>query len=476
MYVRLQVIVMPRTAPLEYPKVLRDPVHNLISLEGEEGAILVSLIDTPEFQRLRRVRQLGLAFLTYPGAEHSRWVHSVGVCHIARQMLDVLRKRYGESSDEYRELEQHRREILVAALLHDVGHGPFSHLFERAIKYPTEAPTGYPRDHEGWSRRIIEERFGDHLRGNGVNVEVVLGLIDKKNRQHLLAKDFISSQLDADRMDYLLRDSAAAGPKYGEFDLAWLLHSLRIGRVPVMGRTDEVSRLCFDSRKAIHVVEEYIQAREFMYVQVYIHKTTRAYEAMLLSILSLARHICKGEPAQVPTPCPSALAKILADQPVSIIEYLSLDDFRLLGTLIDWSQFADNDDPLRAALKQKCDRLVNRRQPYKAIALDSREKQDKALRLVTSLEGTALAFSCHRDDFVDRAYRNIHYRKGKESEEQADWMIHFVEPGGRTWAAEQESSVIRAISEIETTIYRLYYDENDPLMVAKLVEDGWLPA
>ncbi|MBK8270270.1 MAG: HD domain-containing protein [Planctomycetes bacterium] len=391
-------------------------------------------------------------------------------------MLDVLRKRYGEESEEYRELEQDRREILVAALLHDVGHGPFSHLFERALKHPKSPPPKYPKDHEGWSRRIIEEQFGDYLRENGVDVSVVLGLIDKKNRRHLLAKDFISSQLDADRMDYLLRDSRSAGPKYGEFALAWLLHSLRIGRVPTTGSTDGVWRLCFDSRKAIHVVEEYIQAREFMYVQVYIHKTTRAYEAMLLSILSLARKICEGDPNRVPSPCPPALAKMLAEQPVTTAEYLSLDDFRLCGTIIDWSQLTDDGDELRGALKRKCDQLINLRQPYKAIDLDTRDKQDKALRLVTSVEGTPLAFSCHRDDFVDRAYRNIHYRKGKEQEEQADWMIHLVDPEGKTSAAEQVSDVIRAISEIETTIYRLYYDAHDPEMIAHLIKEGWLPA
>jgi len=118
---------------VNHPKVFRDPVHNLISLDGDEGALLLDLIDRPEFQRLRRIRQLGLAFLAYPGAEHSRWVHSLGVCHVARRMLDALRKRHGEDSEEYRDLAPHRREILVAALLHDVGHGPFSHVFERAL-------------------------------------------------------------------------------------------------------------------------------------------------------------------------------------------------------------------------------------------------------------------------------------------------------------------------------------------------------
>jgi len=262
-------------------KVVRDPVHNLIPLAGDDGELVLELMDRPEFQRLRRIRQLGLALLTFPGAEHSRWAHSFGVCHLARRMLDTLRLRYEGASAEYKELAELRREIVAAALLHDVGHGPFSHVFERAIPPPDDPPSDYPKDHEDWSQRIIRERFGPILERRGARTDIVAGLIDKTNREHLLAKDFISSQLDADRMDYLLRDSRAAGPKYGEFDLEWLLYSLRIAEVPVRGQQGGVLRLCFDSRKAIHVVEEYIQARAFMYEQVYIHKATRAYEAML---------------------------------------------------------------------------------------------------------------------------------------------------------------------------------------------------
>lgn len=403
--------------PLKHPKVLRDSVHNLITLEGEEGALILGLLDRPEFQRLRRVRQTGLSFLTYPCAEHSRWVHSLGVCHITRRMLDALRDRHGQASQEYEELSSLRREILVASLLHDVGHGPFSHLFEKALEGPLNPPAGYPRDHEDWSQRIISERFQTFLEANDVKVEVVTDLIDKKNRQHLLAKDFISSQLDADRMDYLLRDSQAAGAKYGEYDLEWLLHSLRIGKVRVKGQQEGVWRLCFDSRKAVPAVEEYIQARAFMYEQVYIHKTTRAYEAMFKNILGLASHLCGGDPARVPRPCPPALAKMLAGQPVSTDEYLSLDDFRVWGTLLDWSVPPEGADALLRLLCAKCARLVNRQKPYKKIELDSREKQDKAVELMTSLRGSPLAFSCHRDAFRDIAYRNVFYRKSQDERE-----------------------------------------------------------
>ncbi len=467
---------MVETAAPTYPKVLRDPVHNLITIPREDRALFLGLIDSPEFQRLRRIRQLGLSFLVYPGAEHSRWGHGLGVQHVARRMLDTLQDRYRdrpEHGEAYEELKRYRREILVTALLHDLGHGPFSHLFEKVVPSPTNPPAGYPKDHEEWTERIIRERFSDHLVKHGVDVDVVTGLVNKKDRRNLLAKDFISSQLDADRMDYLLRDSHATGPKYGEFDLAWLLHSLRIGKVEVRGKADGDWRLCFDSGKAVHVIEEYIQAREFMYEQVYVHKTTRAYEAMLRHILGLAARICDGNPGSAPLPCPPALAKMLAGQPVSTADYLSLDDFRLWGVFADWSQLPTGGHPLVATLRNKCGRLVNRGRPYRTIDLLDDDMRERAVEFMSSLKGTPQEFSCHRDAFVDVAYRNAFYRKSHEALEEADRVIHLVDRQGRTRSAESESSVIRAISDIPTRIHRLYYDDADSAMIKQLKDESW---
>jgi uncharacterized protein len=454
--------------------VVRDPVHNLIPLSGEDGELVLALMDRPEFQRLRRVRQLGLAFLTYPGAEHSRWVHSFGVSHIARRMLEALARHYDGDSDEGRELGRLRREIIAAALLHDVGHGPFSHVFERAIPRPAHQPSDYPTDHEGWSERIIRERFDHVLTQLGVRTDVVVGLINKKNRDNLLAKDVISSQLDADRMDYLLRDSRATGARYGEFDLEWLLHCLRIGKVLVKGQTDGLHRLCFHAGKAIHVVEEYIQAREFMYVQVYVHKTTRAFEAILKSILGLGAAVTDGDVSRAPQPCPPALAKMLARQQVTTDEYLSLDDFRLWCTLLDWSRLDPAGDARLERLQSKSARLVNREQPYKTLELRDDGAREKAIELVTELRTTPQTHSIERDSFQDLAYRNVFYRKSPDDEDQADRVIQFIDERGQTQPAEALSDVISAISKIETKIHRLYYDESDAELVGRLQKDQWI--
>lgn len=125
-------------------KVIRDPVHNLIRLPRAEKALLLKILDTPEMQRLRRIRQLGLGCLTYPGAEHSRFAHSLGVYHVARRMIDALKRHYNPDAPELKSVLGVRREVLVAALLHDIGHGPFSHLFESALPEVEEAPKGLP--------------------------------------------------------------------------------------------------------------------------------------------------------------------------------------------------------------------------------------------------------------------------------------------------------------------------------------------
>jgi HD superfamily phosphohydrolase len=468
--------VVAKRKPL---RVVRDSVHNLVRFSEGDGHWVKAVIDRPEFQRLRRIRQLGLAFLTYPGAEHSRWAHSFGVCHVARRMLDALLEHHGETGGEAKELAGLRREILAAALLHDVGHGPFSHVFERAIPRVDRPPPRYPKDHEEWSERIIRERFSDELQRHGIDTDVVVGLISKTNRHNLLAKDFISSQLDADRMDYLLRDSRAVGTRYGDFDLEWLLHSIRVGNVKVVGESDPVKRLCFDSGKAIHVVEEYIQAREFMYVQVYIHKTTRAYEAMLKNALGLASAITNGDPQGAPSSCPVALAKVLARQPITVDEYLSLDDFRLWCTLLDWARLDDKGDARVRMLASLCERIVHRGRPYRRVEMDRQyddddRRYDRAIELQSEWRGTPSQYALCLDSFKDLAYRSIFYRKSKETEDQEDRAIQLLAPSGFTEPVEQASPLIRAISDLKIQIHRLYYDENDPELAERLQKDGWI--
>jgi uncharacterized protein len=227
-------------------KVIRDAVHGLIRIEPED-AFLLDLIDTREFQRLRRVRQLGVSSLTYPGAEHSRFAHSLGVMNFAQRILAALGHRYRKDSAAADLLKAHERTVKAAALLHDIGHGPFSHLMERAF--------GAHADHEEKTSELIRSDQSDVnvvLLRHNVQPGAVCDIIDKTS-EHRLLVDIVSSQLDADRMDYILRDALATGVKYGAYDSEWLLNTLCIGTEPNVHETgtERLWRLCLEEGRGL---------------------------------------------------------------------------------------------------------------------------------------------------------------------------------------------------------------------------------
>jgi uncharacterized protein len=221
-------------------KVFRDPVHRLIRVAPEDEFIL-DIIDAPELQRLRRIRQLGVSWITYHGAEHSRFTHSLGVFNFAQRIIESLQNRYGRGHQVYKSLAKHSRSIKAAALVHDIGHAPFSHMLERAFG---------KSHHEQRTIDLITGkglRLNDLLRKHGISAEDVASII-RKDFPDKLAVDIVSSQLDADRMDYLLRDSYCTGVGYGEYDSDWLLHSMCVGRV-----NNGPPKLCLDRRRAFMV-------------------------------------------------------------------------------------------------------------------------------------------------------------------------------------------------------------------------------
>jgi hypothetical protein len=269
-------------------KVIRDPIHGLIRIEPEDE-VLLRLIDTPEFQRLRRVRQLGVSSLTYPGAEHSRFTHSLGVLNFAQRILDSLRHRYRRNRIVLRLLKEHGLTVKAAALLHDVGHGPFSHVIERAFD-----AVG---DHEKKTIELItgsKSSIPQVLKRHKLDPNAVADII-RKTSEHRLLVDIVSSQLDADRMDYVLRDALASGVKYGSFDAEWLLNCLCIGTEPGLSKaTAETQwRLCLDEKRGLHSAEQLIIARMHMSLQVYYHKATRGWEAHLLCLFNHAAALVK---------------------------------------------------------------------------------------------------------------------------------------------------------------------------------------
>jgi HD superfamily phosphohydrolase len=252
--------------------ILRDPVHGLVSFETEEEAIVPALLEARELQRLRRVRQTGLASLAYPGADHTRFAHAIGSACVMTLLIRRLRSIHETLPYWQRLTTERARDALAAALLHDVGHGPFSHLFEQVLPHA--------RHHEDWTREIVLDPTTDVHRilkrfDSGLP-ERVADLVQGKHELTFLAKA-VSGTFDVDRCDYLLRDAHATGVSYGMFDLDWLLRSLRFG----VGTGDTAPPLAIDGAKGIPAIESFFLARLFMFKQVYFNKTERASEWIL---------------------------------------------------------------------------------------------------------------------------------------------------------------------------------------------------
>lgn len=239
-------------------KVMRDPIHEYIHVDYQ---VIWDAINSKEFQRLRRIHQMGTSYQVYHTAEHSRFSHSLGVYEIIRRMVYEV-KGLDDYLSEYEKIT-----IMLAGLCHDLGHGPFSHFFESIIK----------PNHEKISAKILLEdsdihsvliRYDEDLPNN------IVAVLNHTHPNKVLTR-MISSQLDADRMDYLLRDAYFTGTSYGHFDLERILRTLRV-----------VDHQLVVKESGVHSVEDYIMARYHMYWQVYYHPTSRSIEAILYAFFN----------------------------------------------------------------------------------------------------------------------------------------------------------------------------------------------
>lgn len=284
---------------LDEIKVFRDSIHKNIEVEYQ---VIWDLINSDVVQRLRRIHQLGGTFMVFPTAEHSRFTHSLGV-------YEVVRRIVSEVEDVNKALtEREKIVVMCAGLLHDIGHGPFSHAFEDVFK----------TNHEQMSIQFIKEKSSVNTILNNYDkdlVDEIASVIAKKHPNHILVQ-LISSQVDADRMDYMLRDSYNCGVNYGTFDIERLLRSMSISD----------NRLVF-KESGVHAIEDYIFARYHMYWQVYLHPVSTSYEVILIKILSRVRELYE-EGYQFKTSI-ETLVPFLTKKDVSNQEYCKLNESTL---------------------------------------------------------------------------------------------------------------------------------------------------
>jgi HD superfamily phosphohydrolase len=361
-------------------RVFRDPVHGLVEFKGDDRPI-ADLLDTRAMQRLRRIKQMGFAWLVYPGAEHSRFGHALGAFHIAQRVVRQLVLP-----------EPVARHVKVAALLHDIGHGPFSHAWEHVF-------AGH--DHEHWGARIALEdaELVARLEHLEPGLPGMLGRFFAKTYTPHFARKLVSSQLDVDRLDYLLRDGHYSGAGYATYDLDWIMHAIEVARLPA-GHDD----LVVDYRRGMYAVEQYLFARSYMYAQVYHHKTVRAAEHMFIKTLERFAELARA--GTEPTGLPVA-GRMARGQALAVGDYLQLHDISVTTALDAWAGASGEpaDDPV---LRDLAARLVERRL-FKTIDLgDDRAAADRvlprALELARARFGDHAATYVHLDHARHAAY------------------------------------------------------------------------
>lgn len=432
-------------------KVFRDPVHRLIRIDPEDAFIL-DLVNSKEFQRLRRVRQLGVSSLTYHGAEHSRFVHSLGVYNFANKIISILSRRYKSHQNIVDLLAEDRRIILAAALLHDIGHGPFSHMIERA--------DGSSFDHEKMTSKLIKNEAGDIskiLISHEIDPQNVASIIEK-TWKNSLAIDIVSSQLDADRMDYLLRDSHMTGVEYGVYDAEWLLNSMCIGLDPYTLNGDgRTLRLCLDKNRGLFAAEQLILARHHMMLQVYMHRVTRGYEVMLLNLFQHAGHLHKCGEFPGGTP-PSVNAYFDSGLEMDLSDWLMFDETAMVAAFQAWSR--PGGDPV---LSRFSEAFLCRNRIFEPLSL-SAGRIDRLLGVEKALADAGLQKNIHwgLDNGEHLPYKGVYHKsaKGSDLEEQSALSILLSdgELSSRGSAVENQSDILKGLDNNKESILRLYID------------------
>jgi len=379
-------------------------------------SLLSELIETSAFQRLRRIRQLGPASLTFHGAEMSRFTHSLGVMAVARRAFDRLVSMHAE-------LQPHRATVLCAALLHDIGHGPFSHTSEELFN----------SNHEHWTMAIVQDSPEIRPLLESFSPTLCKSIQQVYEHAHPVpcVWQLVSSQLDCDRIDYLMRDSYFTGASYGQLDLDRIMLALDI---------EPQSQQLVVERKGLAAIEHYLVVRSFMYGQIYNHPKNLSATWVLEQAFKRARELLKlGELRADETVC-DWLASSSGDAPldVSLAQYLEGDDVTFIYHLQRWRRHED------ATLADFCDRFLNRRLlKVLEVTYASAEEQENLLNNVQQ-QLAAEGVEAHRYSGLrhtwSKGYKTydqgikIRTARGLKEINQLSPMVQtLVEPAQRTW-------------------------------------------
>lgn len=379
-----------RNSKYNKKKIFNDPVYGFISLPFN---LIFDIIEHPFFQRLRRIKQLGLTHLVYPGALHTRFHHAMGAMHLTMKALDVI------ESKGQKVTKKERKATLIAILLHDIGHGPFSHALEYSIVGNVT--------HEDISSFFMQQ-LNKEFRGK---LSLAIEIFENKYTKPFLHQ-LVSSQLDMDRLDYLKRDSFFTGVSEG------VISSERI--ISMLNVVD--GNLVIDA-KGIYSIEKFIIARRLMYWQVYLHKTVLSAERMVVNILKRAKELALSSEELF---CTDAFRYFLyanhdkqsfEENPETLIRFSELDDFDITASIKMWQ---NHSDPILSSL---CKSLVNRNLykidiRKKAFSKAEIEAHLKVLEAELGITGKDASYFIFTDAIKNNAYNpkkdkiNLLYKDG----------------------------------------------------------------
>ena len=373
-------------------KILNDPIYGFITIPSER---IFSIIEHPYFQRLRRISQMGMSYLVYPGAHHTRFHHAIGCVHLMQKAVQILRHKGVMISEAEEEALQ------IAILLHDIGHGPFSHAMEHSIVEGV--------DHESISLLFMEEMNRDFNQSLTLALQIFRGTYDRRFLNQL-----ISSQLDMDRLDYLKRDSFYTGAAEGNINSERLITMLNV-----------VNDDLVIEEKGIYSVEKFLVARRLMYWQVYLHKTSLVAEQLLIRVLKRAKELIeKGEKLNASKSLSYFLYNKIGPENFTsetLAVFARLDDYDIVSAMKEWQDHEDfvlsnlckmiiNRDLLKVKIKKKkpyAEKLEKRR-----IALQEKQNisAEEADYFVFSGEVTNTAYKSENNNI------NILHKNGKISD------------------------------------------------------------
>lgn len=376
-------------------KTIRDAVHGDIHFDNR----FLKILDTKEFQRLRRINQLSMGLMVFPSATHTRFSHCIGTYHMMGLIIDHLEKKFKNIN-----IGQKNRELaLLVALLHDIGHGPFSHSFEAALGTNHEKMTCKIIEGDTEVNKVIRENFGEEYPADIANL--ISNNYSGENKGldlFFVLKSLISSQLDADRLDYIVRDAKSTGVSFGNIDVQRIIDSIRVTEY------NNKIYICI-LEKNILDIEDYISARYKMHEAVYYHKGHYDAEAAIKRIFVRVKELYAAGERNFP----KNILKLISTDEISLKDYISIDDFDMISAFKDLDEMGD------FILSKLC-RVVLYREKFERLSLLDNESKtielfEEDLKELVSKYASEYSDKLFEYMFVKKKYVNISYKREKEN-------------------------------------------------------------